>query len=161
MADFVYTQLNVKTVLLQTIQFSISIDFSSIWPIDRTLSSAATPCQNWPGSIGNEDVLHIPQSSSITEASPSDCLVSSQDTRLGSLTPLQRCSQCILHPQPTGPKNNVCKIITEGLGMFENDETLCAEIWQFLDEGNITIKEQPPYSPSPKEPGEGIWGTRK
>ena len=30
---FVYKQLNVKTVLFQTIQFSISTQFSSIWPI--------------------------------------------------------------------------------------------------------------------------------
>ena len=40
---FVYTQLNVKTVLFQTIQFSISTHFSSIWPIDRTLSGTNTP----------------------------------------------------------------------------------------------------------------------
>ena len=32
-----------------------------------------------------------------------DCLMSYQDTRWGSLTPLQRCSRCILQPQPTGP----------------------------------------------------------
>ena len=32
--------LNVKTVLLQTIQFSINTLFSSIWPIDRTVSEA-------------------------------------------------------------------------------------------------------------------------
>ena len=55
---FVYTQLDVKIVLFQTIQFSISTvsisktvlfqavqfsintQFSSIWPIDRTLSGA-------------------------------------------------------------------------------------------------------------------------
>ena len=30
--------LNIKTVLFQAIQFSISRQFSSIWPIDRTLS---------------------------------------------------------------------------------------------------------------------------
>ena len=30
--------LNVKTVLFQAIHFSISTQFSSIWPIDRTLS---------------------------------------------------------------------------------------------------------------------------
>ena len=48
---------------------------SSIWPIDRTLSSALTPGQSEPGNNGNERVLHIPQSSK-TGASPSDCLVS-------------------------------------------------------------------------------------
>ena len=49
---------------------------SSTWPIDRTLSGATTQGQNEPGSDGNEGVLRIPQSSSIIEASPSDCLVS-------------------------------------------------------------------------------------
>ena len=58
---FLPTQLNVKTVLFQTIrfsvstvsisktvlfqviQFSISTQFGSIWPIDKTLSRATTP----------------------------------------------------------------------------------------------------------------------
>ena len=31
-------QLNVKTVLFQTIRFSVSTQFNSIWSIDRTLS---------------------------------------------------------------------------------------------------------------------------
>ena len=48
----------------------------SIWPIDKTLSGATTPGQSEPGSNGNEGVLHIPQSSSITGALLSDCLVS-------------------------------------------------------------------------------------
>ena len=52
------------------------MQFSSIWPIDRTLSGATTLGQSGPGSYGNDRVLHIPQSSSITETSPSDCLVS-------------------------------------------------------------------------------------
>ena len=91
---FVYTQLNVKsvlfqtikfnintvwmskTVLFQTIQFSISTQFISIWPIHRTLSGATTLGQSEPGSDANEGVLCISQSSSITETSSSDCLVS-------------------------------------------------------------------------------------
>ena len=46
---FVYTQLNVKTILFQTIQFNISKQFSSIWPIDRILSGATKsgPKLNW------------------------------------------------------------------------------------------------------------------
>ena len=99
---------------------------SSIWPINRTLSSATTPDQSVPGNDGNERVLHILHSSSITRASPSDCLASYQGHLLGgsyssaemqsvystvpadwvtrweSLTPLQRCSQFILQSQPTG-----------------------------------------------------------
>ena len=42
----------------------------------RTLSGATTPGQSGPGSDGNKGVLSIPQSSSITGTSPSDCLVS-------------------------------------------------------------------------------------
>ena len=49
---------------------------SSIWPIDRTLSGANTPGKSGPESDGNEGVLYITQSSNITEASSSDCLVS-------------------------------------------------------------------------------------
>ena len=41
-----------------------------------TLSGATTLGQSGPGSNGNEVVYCIPHSSSIIEASPSDCLVS-------------------------------------------------------------------------------------
>ena len=68
--------LHVKTVLFQVIQFSISTQFTSIWRIDRALSDAITLGQNGPRSHGNEGVLYIPQSSSITGTSPSVCLVS-------------------------------------------------------------------------------------
>ena len=54
----------------------------------------------WPGSYCNERVLCIPQSTSITGASPSDYLVSYLGHSLGSFTPLQRCSRCILQPSP-------------------------------------------------------------
>ena len=73
---FLCTQLNIKTVLFQTIQFSISIQFRSIWPIDRTLSDPTTSGQIGLGSNGNEGVLCIPQSSSIPGIWPSDRLVS-------------------------------------------------------------------------------------
>ena len=64
---FVYTQLNDDTVLFQAIPFSIITQLSSIWPIDRTLSGAASPGQSWPWCDGNEGVLRIPQSSIITK----------------------------------------------------------------------------------------------
>ena len=62
-------------------------------------------CQSGPGSDGSEGVLRIPQSSSITRASPWDCLVSYTGHSFGGtvLAPLQRCNRCILQPQPTGP----------------------------------------------------------
>ena len=76
--SFVYTQLNDQTVLFQIIQFNVSHLLAhsvnvkqSIWPIDRTLFSDTTLSQSGPESKGNEDVLHIPQSSR-TEASSSD-----------------------------------------------------------------------------------------
>ena len=47
-------------------------------PIYRTLSGVTTPNQSGPGSDGNEEVLRIPQNSSITEASTSDYLVSGE-----------------------------------------------------------------------------------
>ena len=52
------------------------MQFSPIWPIDRILSGATTPGQSEPGNDDSKGVLHISQSSSITGASPSDCLVS-------------------------------------------------------------------------------------
>ena len=42
----------------------------------RALSGATTPGQSEPEGNGNEGVLHIPQSPSISETSSSDCLVS-------------------------------------------------------------------------------------
>ena len=70
-----------KTVLFQAIQFSIKTQFSSVWLIDRTLSVPTSLSQSWPGSHGNKGILWILQSSSITRTSPSDCLVSYQDSR--------------------------------------------------------------------------------
>ena len=77
---------------------------NSIWPIDKTQSGATTLGLTWPGSDGNEAVLYISQSSNITAASPSDCLVSYAGHSFwwGDLIPLQRCSRFILQPQPTG-----------------------------------------------------------
>ena len=58
-----------------------------IWPIDRILSGATTPGNSGPGSNGNERVLRIPQSSSITGASQSDCLMSYPGHTLGEFYP--------------------------------------------------------------------------
>ena len=62
----------------------MSTQFSFIWPKDRTLSGATTLGQSWPERDGSEGILHIPQSSRITEVSPSDCLVSYPGHFLGS-----------------------------------------------------------------------------
>ena len=47
------------------------MQFTSFWSIDRALSGATTSGQSGPES--DEGALHIPQSSSITGASLSDC----------------------------------------------------------------------------------------
>ena len=47
----------------------------SNWPADRDLSGTTILSQSGPGTVGNEGLLHISQSSRITEASSSDCLV--------------------------------------------------------------------------------------
>ena len=60
-----------KTALFQMIHFSISTLFSSIQPIDRTLSGASTLGQSRPGSDDNNEVL----CSSITGISLSDCVI--------------------------------------------------------------------------------------
>ena len=48
--------------------------------VNRTLSGVATPRRIRPGTDRNEGVLRIPQISSVNGASPSDCLVSYQNT---------------------------------------------------------------------------------
>ena len=47
------------------------MQFSSFLPIDETESGATTQGQSTRGSDDNEGILRIPQSSSITETSPS------------------------------------------------------------------------------------------
>ena len=106
--SFVQTQSNDPAVWFQTIHFS-----SSIWPIYRTLSGATTQGQSGPYSHGNEGLLCTLQSSRHTGASPSDCLVSYPGYLLwwGSLTPQQRCSQCILQSQLTGRGTSLRQLV--------------------------------------------------
>ena len=72
-----------KTVIFQTIQFYVSTQFSSSWPIERTLSGATPLGQNGSGSNGNEGVLHILPSFSITGTSASYHLVSYPGQKMG------------------------------------------------------------------------------
>ena len=67
---------------------------SNSWPIDRTLSGVTTPGQSGSGSNGNEGVLGILQSFSITGTSPSNYLMSYPGFLLAEegLTPLKRFS---------------------------------------------------------------------
>ena len=52
------------------------MSYISIWPIDRTQSGATSQGQS--GTENNKEVLWIPPISSITEVSPTGCLVSYQ-----------------------------------------------------------------------------------
>ena len=70
------TQFKCQTGQTGLLETGLSTLFSSVCPLDRTLSGATTPGQSGLGRDGNEDVLHIPQSSSIIGTSPSGCLVS-------------------------------------------------------------------------------------
>ena len=73
------------------------------------LSGATTPSQSGPGSNGNEGVLHIPQTSSITGTSPSDCLVSYPGHSLGGWGsyPSAKVQSMFIQPQPIGQSMNV------------------------------------------------------
>ena len=76
--SFVGTQLNDQTALSLTIQFSISHLFALSLNVTVPFDPYIGPYlgQSGPGSNGDEEVLHILQSSNINEASPSDCLMS-------------------------------------------------------------------------------------
>ena len=60
--------LYIKTVLFLTIQFSISTKFSSILPINRTLSDVTTPSQSEPRSDGNKKILRVPKAPALLES---------------------------------------------------------------------------------------------
>ena len=78
--SFTYTQLNDQIVLFQANsayhKYIVQMSNSSIKLIDRNLTGATTLGQSGQRSDINEGVLHIPPNFSITEASPSDGLVS-------------------------------------------------------------------------------------
>ena len=82
-----------RTVLFQIISFGISTQFSSIWPINRTLSSAITLGQSRPRIDGSKGCSAFPKAPAILEPR--------HQTRRKSLSPLQRCSRCILQSHPS------------------------------------------------------------
>ena len=114
----------LKAVLFQTIQFSLNTQFSCIWRIDRCLSGATIPSQIGLGTDGNEGVLGIPQSSSITRTLPLDCLASYQGhslVRAYSSAPRLRSSRCII--QPPRRTNEISYEMTKK-GLLEETESL-------------------------------------
>ena len=141
--------LNVKIVLFQVIRFSVSTQFSSIWPIDRTLSGTTTPDQNGSGNDGNKGVLRIPQNSRITGTSPLDCLVSYPEHSLAKVLTLCRSAVnvvyshnrldndriAVCHKYLVAKKNSPCEIDRRMYNMygeaffsqknFRNEQNVC------------------------------------
>ena len=90
-----------KTVLFQTIQFSISMQLK--YQNSSILSNLVLhkytvwfySTHSGPGSDDNEGVVHIPQSSIITGTSPSDCLASYPGHSLGGGGALPLCIDAV------------------------------------------------------------------
>ena len=114
--------------------------------MDRALSGATTPGQSGPGSDGDEVVVRIPQSSSIAWTSPSYCLVSYPGHSLGGgLTPLQRCSQCILQPQQTGQECvyvsvDVCTCVCGWMYIYTHDPFWLHYLFSMRDNEKKTME---------------------
>ena len=108
------TQFKYQVIKFQVIQFSTSMHYSSISPIDRTLSGAITPSQSGPGSDGNEGGFCVPQIFSITGSSPADCLVSYSEHSLWGSYPFGEV-QSVYSTAPTdwAKSKSDCK---EGVG---------------------------------------------
>ena len=98
----VSTVSKAKQFYFKRIQFFTSTQFSSIWSIVGPYQMLSLRSE-WLGSDGNERVLRIPLSSSVTGTSLSDCLVTYPGHSLGGCpTHIQSNSWGTLQPQPTG-----------------------------------------------------------
>ena len=124
-------QFKCQTILFEAILFSISALFSSIWPIDRTQSVSITKPEwpwerwQWRGTsyfpklphYGNLTIrlfsvifrtLFGKSYASVEMQSVYSTVPADGATRhlLWKISPLQRCSWCILQPppKPTGQK---------------------------------------------------------
>ena len=105
-------------------QSTLYMSSSLIWPIDRTIRSYHS------GAIVNEGVIHILKSSSIIEASPSDCFVSYPGHTLWEVLPLCSCSVGEFYsPSLTRDKLRKFKISTCRQGVIRN-ALLYAPVWK-------------------------------
>ena len=80
--------------------------------------------------------LYIPQNSNIIGASPPDGLMSYPGHSLvaGGLTPLERCSWCILQLQPTGQLEFVL-VSMEDVALSQScvsSKTVVQEVWKLV-----------------------------
>ena len=88
----------------------------SKWLIDKTLWDDTNSSQSGPGSDSNEEVFCIPQSSSITEASPSNCLVSYPGHSLGESYPSAEM-QSVYSAAPANRKKKKQKNLGQNIDM--------------------------------------------
>ncbi len=96
----------IQKVLIQTIQFSISSQFSFILPIHRTLSGATTPGKVDLGAMTMKGCFTFPKASASLELHHQIVQYHIEDTRWG-----QRSSRFILQPQPIGQSSTIVEQI--------------------------------------------------
>ena len=94
---------------------------SYIWPLDKTLSGATIQGQSGPGRDGNKGVHYIPQSSCITGASPSYCLVSYPRHLLGE----SYLSAEIQPPSANSAKYHCCSSTRMALALNNPRRFMC------------------------------------
>ena len=98
---FFYTQLNVKTVLFQVIQFSINslnvkqfhLTHRQVLPLRASWDQRAMTMKWYPA---------FSKAPALLKHDHQIVLHHILDTGRRSFTPFQRCSRCILQPQPIG-----------------------------------------------------------
>ena len=95
--------LSVKTILFQTIQFSVSTQFSSIYTIDMTYQPLSHRVRVDLGAMAIKGCSAFPKSSALLKSHHQIVLCPIQDIGWRSITPLQRCRRCILQSQFTEP----------------------------------------------------------
>ena len=122
-------------------KYIVYMSNNSIWPTDRILSGATMPGQSGPGSNSNKAVLHISQNFSISGASSSDFFMSYPAYSLGNLTPLQKCSWCILQSQLTELWTSCCVMSSIWL-LYWAIDVLCQAIGFYI--GRVDVPCQAP-----------------
>ena len=117
--SFVCTQLNDQTVLFLTIQFSICHLFALNLNVKQfyfTHREDSFRCYHfglkWTWERWQwRSIIAFSKVSALLKPHHQIIQCHIPNTRwVRGLTPLQRCSQCIVHPQPTG-LNNICVLV--------------------------------------------------
>ena len=88
-------QLNINYLFTHTVKWSNSVILNNL------IKQKSFLCTQFKCQTARKEYSALSKSSSIAEASPSDCLVSYPVHWVG-LTPLQRCSWCIPQLKSTG-----------------------------------------------------------